>query len=89
VWQAGGDPEWLQWAYQLQDVQDQLFWDDIGSAAIRSLIFNDVFRATRRSCKMLSASRMTLKIGCTTLARAAVGLTAGCDGLLDERATPP
>lgn len=44
--QAGGDPEWLQWAYQLQDVQDQLFWDDIGSAAIRSRVFNDVFRAT-------------------------------------------
>lgn len=28
--QADGDAEWLQWAYQLQDVQDELFWDDVG-----------------------------------------------------------
>lgn len=29
LFQAGGDPEWLQWALQLQERQDALFWDDV------------------------------------------------------------
>jgi hypothetical protein len=28
--QANGDVQWLQWAYQLQDAMDELFWDDVG-----------------------------------------------------------
>lgn len=30
LYQADGDVEWLQWAYLLQKVQDELFWDDVG-----------------------------------------------------------
>mgnify|MGYP001356047349 CR=1 FL=1 len=29
LFQAGGDPTWLDWAKQLQQVQDRLFWDDV------------------------------------------------------------
>jgi uncharacterized protein YyaL (SSP411 family) len=29
LFQAGGDPEWLEWALQLQERQDALFWDDV------------------------------------------------------------
>ena len=29
LFQAGGDPEWLQWALQLQERQDALFWDEV------------------------------------------------------------
>ena len=28
LFQAGGDPVWLDWAKQLQEIQDRLFWDD-------------------------------------------------------------
>ncbi len=28
LFQAGGDPQWLEWARTLQDAQDRLFWDD-------------------------------------------------------------
>lgn len=28
LFQAGGDPRWLDWARQLQAIQDALFWDD-------------------------------------------------------------
>ncbi|MEE2638229.1 MAG: thioredoxin domain-containing protein [Acidobacteriota bacterium] len=27
LFQAGGDPRWLDWAEQLQDIQNELFWD--------------------------------------------------------------
>ncbi len=30
LFQAGGDPWWLDWARQLQAIQDALFWDDEG-----------------------------------------------------------
>jgi uncharacterized protein YyaL (SSP411 family) len=30
LFQAGGDPEWLEWALQLQERQDALFWDACG-----------------------------------------------------------
>ncbi len=30
LFQAGGDPRWLDWARQLQTIQDVLFWDDEG-----------------------------------------------------------
>ena len=29
LFQAGGDPEWLEWALQLQERQDALFWDAV------------------------------------------------------------
>src|SRR5678815_6120940 len=29
LFQAGGDPEWLEWALQLQERQDALFWDPV------------------------------------------------------------
>jgi uncharacterized protein YyaL (SSP411 family) len=29
LFQAGGDPEWLEWARQLQERQDALFWDAV------------------------------------------------------------
>ena len=29
LFQAGGDPAWLEWAVQLQRRQDALFWDDV------------------------------------------------------------
>src|SRR5688500_15075689 len=29
LFQAGGDPEWLEWALQLQERQDSLFWDEV------------------------------------------------------------
>jgi uncharacterized protein YyaL (SSP411 family) len=29
LFQAGGDPEWLEWALVLQDKQDALFWDAV------------------------------------------------------------
>ena len=29
LFQAGGDPEWLEWALQLQERQNGLFWDDV------------------------------------------------------------
>jgi uncharacterized protein YyaL (SSP411 family) len=29
LFEAGGDPEWLEWALQLQQRQDELFWDDV------------------------------------------------------------
>jgi len=29
LFQAGGDPEWLEWALQLQERQDALFWDEV------------------------------------------------------------
>jgi uncharacterized protein YyaL (SSP411 family) len=29
LFQAGGDPEWLEWALQLQQRQDALFWDAV------------------------------------------------------------
>jgi uncharacterized protein YyaL (SSP411 family) len=29
LFQAGGDPEWLEWAVELQDRQDTLFWDAV------------------------------------------------------------
>src|SRR5688572_16115735 len=29
LFQAGGDPEWLEWALVLQDTQDALFWDAV------------------------------------------------------------
>jgi uncharacterized protein YyaL (SSP411 family) len=28
LFQAGGDPKWLEWAKTLQEAQDRLFWDD-------------------------------------------------------------
>ncbi len=28
LFQAGGDPQWLRWAIELQKRQDELFWDD-------------------------------------------------------------
>ena len=28
LFQAGGDPAWLDWARQLQTIQNELFWDD-------------------------------------------------------------
>ena len=28
LFQAAGDPQWLEWARTLQDAQDRLFWDD-------------------------------------------------------------
>jgi hypothetical protein len=30
LFQAGGDPQWLEWAIALQDAQDRLFWDASG-----------------------------------------------------------
>ena len=30
LYQASGDLQWLNWAYQLQGVQDELFWDETG-----------------------------------------------------------
>lgn len=35
--QADGDPQWLQWAYQLQDTMDSLFWDERGGAPASQL----------------------------------------------------
>jgi hypothetical protein len=29
LFQAGGDPEWLEWALRLQERQDALFWDEV------------------------------------------------------------
>jgi uncharacterized protein len=29
LFQASGDPEWLEWAQQLQERQDALFWDEV------------------------------------------------------------
>ena len=29
LFQSGGDPEWLEWALQLQERQDALFWDEV------------------------------------------------------------
>jgi uncharacterized protein YyaL (SSP411 family) len=30
LYEAGGDLQWLNWAFQLQGVQDELFWDETG-----------------------------------------------------------
>ena len=32
LYEAGFDPRWLEWAEKLQQKQDELFWDDEGSA---------------------------------------------------------
>jgi uncharacterized protein YyaL (SSP411 family) len=32
LFQADGDPAWLEWAIALQERQDQLFWDEAGGA---------------------------------------------------------
>ena len=29
LFQASGDPQWLEWAIELQARQDELFWDDV------------------------------------------------------------
>eukprot|EP00208_Stichococcus_sp_RCC1054_P002857 CAMPEP_0206140746 /NCGR_PEP_ID=MMETSP1473-20131121/10535_1 /ASSEMBLY_ACC=CAM_ASM_001109 /TAXON_ID=1461547 /ORGANISM="Stichococcus sp, Strain RCC1054" /LENGTH=783 /DNA_ID=CAMNT_0053535017 /DNA_START=195 /DNA_END=2546 /DNA_ORIENTATION=+ len=30
LYQADGNPQWLEWAYELQDTMDSLFWDQVG-----------------------------------------------------------
>ena len=47
--QADGDPQWLEWAYQLQHTMDSLFWDDRGGAPSIPRVASHV-QQCRRGC---------------------------------------